>query len=326
MNNRSIQGTIASFILIMMTIVSCQKSENIVPLENKGETIYKFFGAFPDTASGDPYGYRSFGITLSATPIVLEVAEVRRDVPNNEELNTAVVITVENDPGAITAYNAKLKSLPLNSYSVDPSTPLVGTDYTVPMAAGEFAKVIKISVNTQLLDLSNRYAMGFKIAKVSGKGKIADKERTIVVELVNQTKNKWDGVYSITGDFEHPDPCLAGPFFTSTTGGPREIELVTISENSLQRKFGGRENFTVWNNCGKIGTYFTTVVPRYQVNADNTVTILDGPESTVTWNYGSPCSYDDATKTFNLNYGYVGTTSPVPRVIKETMRYLRPRQ
>ena len=181
------------------------------------------------------------------------------------------------------------------------------------------AKIIKIKIlNATALDLSKRYGLGFRIASIEGEGTIASLEKSLVVEL--GVKNQWDGVYSIVGDFTHPTVCYTGPFFTSTTGGPREIELITIGPNTLKRDLSGRENLTVWDHCNNGYIYFTAVVPRYQVNSNNTITILDGPGASVVWDSYPGMVYDPATKTFNLHYGYNGS-----RIINETMKYLRPR-
>lgn len=84
----------------------------------------------------------------------------------------------------------------------------------------------------------------------------------------------------------------------------------------------GVEHFIYWDNCAQGLGYFTNVIPEYQINANNSVTILSRPGSTVTWTTGSPLSYDPVSNTFTLNYGYTGTPN---RIIQETMVYLRPR-
>jgi hypothetical protein len=316
----TLRNTLAAGVLLLM-FNACKKVVAPEPLGDAGFTTVKFIDGLADTASGYYSGYKLIGIDLVATPQTFEFVDVRRDPANNADLNKTMNIIVKNDAGLVTAYDPALTPLPNDAFTVDASTPLVGTDYQVTMKPGEFSKIIKISITNILTqDLTKNYGLGFTITSVDADGKIAAMEKSIVVQI--STKNKWDGVYSIEGDFVHPTACLVGPFFTNASnGGPREIELITIGPNSVRRNLGGRENFTVWEHCANNYTYFTAVVPRYQINNDNTVTILDGPGSTVAWNYYAPgAAYDPATKTFNLHYGYNGT-----RIINETMRYLRPR-
>ena len=170
------------------------------------------------------------------------------------------------------------------------------------------------------LDLTKSYGLGFRIVSAEG-GKIATLESSFVVGI--GLKNQWDGVYTISGNFVHPNTCLVGDFFTnSSNGGYREIQLITNGTNSLRRNLGGRENLYAYNNCNSAPTYFTAVVPRYQINPDNTVTTIGGhPDNTVVFDQFPDSRYDPVTKTFYLHYGYNAQS----RLVFETMRYLRPR-
>jgi hypothetical protein len=321
MKNKGLYIQLSVWILLMVIATGCKKVASPEPIGDNGQTIVKFYEGFPDTADKKSSAYKLINIDLVSTPQSFEMIELRRDVANNADLNKPLTVTIANDPGAVSSFDLlqPMVSLPAGSFAPEAPITLVGNDYTVSFDAGEFSKVIKIKVlNATALDLSRRYGLGFKITSLEGEGTIANLESSFVIEL--GVKNQWDGVYSIVGDFAHPTACLVGPFFTSTTGGPREIELVTIGPNTLKRNLAGRENLTVWDHCNSVATYFTAVSPRYQVNSDNSITVLDGPGTTVVWDYYPGTAYDPATKTFNLHYGYSGT-----RIINETLKYLRPR-
>ena len=309
------------FLAVMVIAAGCKKVASPEPLGDNGQTIVKFYEGFPDTAEQKSSGYKLVNLDLVSTPQVFEMVELRRDVSNNAALNKAMTVIIDNDPGAVSSFDPvnKMVSLPAGTFSPEAPAVLVGNSYSITFEPGEFAKIIKIKIlNATALDLSKRYGLGFRIASIEGEGTIASLEKSLVVEL--GVKNQWDGVYSITGDFTHPTECYTGPFFTSTSGGPREIELITIGPNTLKRDLSGRENLTVWDHCNNGYIYFTAVVPRYQVNSNNTITILDGPGASVVWDSYPGMVYDPATKTFNLHYGYNGS-----RIINETMKYLRQR-
>jgi hypothetical protein len=308
-------------IYFMVIAVGCKKVASPEPLGDNGQTIVKFYEGFPDTAAQKSSAYKLINLDLVSTPQIFEMVELRRDVANNAALNKPLTVTIENDPGAVSSFDASqpIVSLPAGTFAAEAPAVMVGNNYSITFEPGEFAKIIKVKIlNATALDLSKRFGLGFRIVSIEGEGKIAQLEKSFVVEL--GVKNQWDGVYSIVGDFVHPTQCYVGPFFTNTTGGPREIELITISPNALKRNLSGRENLTVWDHCNEGYIYFTAVVPRYQVNSDNSITILDGPEASVVWDYYPGMAYDPATKTFNLHYGYNGS-----RIINETLKYVRPR-
>ncbi len=190
-----LKNTLAIGASILM-FSACKKVVTPEPMGDAGITIVKFIDGLADTSNGYSSGYKSIDIDLISTSQTVEAVDIRRDAPNNTELNRDMMITVKNDPGAVTAYDPLLTPMPDGSFSADPSTPLIGTDYKVTMKAGEFAKIIKIVIpNILLLDITKTYALGFTISAVDANGKIAAMEKSIVVAF--GLKNKWDGKYQI---------------------------------------------------------------------------------------------------------------------------------
>src|SRR5947207_2428346 len=125
---------------------ACTKEKKAEPIGEKGQTIVKLFNGLPDTLSGKVAGYSSVNVDLVSTPQIFAAAEVRRDVPSNAELNKKMVILIKNDPGIVSQYDPALTPLPDGAFTVDVSTPLVGTEYHVTMNPGEFAKVITVTI------------------------------------------------------------------------------------------------------------------------------------------------------------------------------------
>ncbi len=320
---------LGAFAALSLMMQSCDKVDTPEPMGAAGRTIVKVMNG--STSSYPGYAIRA--ISLVATPQTIEVIDVRRDVPNESELNKSMTVTVKNEPGAITAYTSEfnrlariadpshvditLDPLPAGSFSIDAANPLVGDNYTLTMAPGEFAKQLKISIlNALSLDLSKRYAMGFTITANSSNDRIAAEQYTIVAEI--GVKNNWDGIYKVEGNFVHPNACFAGPFGTTTTTGTVEVSLVTTGANTVKRDFFGYDNCFCWNNCTSVITLFSAV-PIYQINANNTITIIPASTNGVSFDNFS-MTYDPTTKGFNFRYGWNGS-----RLLNETWTYLRPR-
>ena len=324
MKSKNIFGCSLIIAMLAAVAVGCKKNPIVQPLGDQGGIpIVKFYEGFPDTADGKSAAFKLESIELVSTPQSFEAVELRRDVSNNDDLNKRMVVVIENDPGAVVAYDDAddMEPLPVSSYIAEAPTTYSGNQYTVVFEPGEFAKGLKIKVpDASTLDLTKSYGLGFRIVSAEG-GKIATLESSFVVGI--GLKNQWDGVYTISGNFVHPNTCLVGDFFTnSSNGGYREIQLITNGTNSLRRNLGGRENLYAYNNCNSAPTYFTAVVPRYQINPDNTVTTIGGhPDNTVVFDQFTDSRYDPVTKTFYLHYGYNAQS----RLVFETMRYLRPR-
>ena len=106
-----------------------------------------------------------------------------------------------------------------------------------------------------------------------------------------------------------------------------ECDLVTTGSNSLKRDYGSPvgESVIVYNSSAGGFTYFTGVKMRFSVNpTTNQVSVYSADPASFISPDPSPynCTYNPATKTFNLNYGW---TSGAQRVITEVLQYLRPR-
>lgn len=312
--------------------VSCKKVASPEPMGDKGQTRVKFIDGLADTANGYSSGYRVINIDLVNTPQVLELADIRRDAPNNAELNKTMKVVVQEDPGAATAYNPEFLPLPPGSYTLDPSITQVGSDYEFTFAPGEFSKNIKITLLNALdLDLNKKYAVAFRIVSADQGGKLATLESSLVVEI--GVKNQWDGIYKVSGNFFHPtNAALVGPFGTSTSGGDLFCQMVTTGKFTLRRDYGGAvgESVIVYNSTAGGFTYFTGVKMRFAVDpATNLVDVSATPVTPPTPPFAardaSPynCTYNPSTKTFNLNYGW--TAAGGQRLITEVLQYVRPR-
>jgi hypothetical protein len=279
---------------VLLIFSACKKVAIPEPLGDKGITIVKFSDALADTASGHASGYKIVNIDLVSTPQTFEVVDIRRDVPNNAELNKDMNIVVQIDPGAVTSFNPDLTPLPDGSFSTDPSVTLVGKDMQVIMKAGEFSKIINITIqNILALDISKTYALGFTISSADANGQISKLEKSMVVEL--GLKNKWDGKYQVnTNSFvDYVNPALIA--YNSwlaelhTSGPHKAVAYLTgvIGSPDLAT--------TDWLN-----TPYHPII-----NTTNAAGSVYG-------NYGMEFEFDDADKIIKVVnvYGQPTTTSP----------------
>ncbi len=169
---------------------------------------------------------------------------IRRDVNSNEELNKSMQIKVELRKDSITTYNTKngtsYELLPDSLYTLGTGISKVGNVYTLTLAPGEIQKDLEISLNGAKWDLSRIYATYFKVID-SGSLKISS-GYTSVISLLS-IKNKWDGVYEVTGTMVDATSAtlthinnflLASGSTVGLANAPMRYELRTISATKCE--------------------------------------------------------------------------------------------
>jgi hypothetical protein len=171
--------------------LSCEKNDE-GSMNGAGRTIVKI-----DEAKDEKYAIALDFINGFQD---VNLITVRRNVPNNAELNKPLDVVITEDAAAIAAYNTAHNTsyiaLPADSYTIDAGNPKSGDDWTLKFDAGEFAKPIRIQLDATKLDLSKQYAFGFKIKDAAGNA-ISNAFNNLIVEV--GVKNKYDGIYEVTG-------------------------------------------------------------------------------------------------------------------------------
>jgi len=293
----------------VLLFAECEKDSEKGNLNGKGQTIVKIYESPVSKLSFLPFsGKRS-----------VPIFELRRDIPNNTELNTPLTVRLKINPTLIADYNTEngtaFETLPRNFYTVDPSVQIIGEYVEVTFAPGEYIKPININLDGNLINLSKAYALGYSVAEASGKT-ISSDQRDVVVTI--NFRNKWDGLYRASGDILG-HPTLTGPF------GPIEIELVTAGNNSVYIGSAGAVIGQIYKDPATgLHGYFTGVIPQFVISPANDITVTDGPNNTVVFFYpaGGTNTYNDATKTFIISYGWVSTPN---RTVTERFVYTGPR-
>lgn len=226
--------------------------------------------------------------------------DIRREVRSAAALNNSLTVSVSADPAQIAAYNAENGSsyveLPANAYEI------IGDLNSITFGAGEDIKLVKVRVDKSMLDLSTQYALAFKLSDASG-ANISKTMNSIIYAI--GIKNEYDGVYTAEGYVYHPS-------------APRPVSankpLVTAGPNSVIVELGdlGAAGYMALLTIN--GTDVTVTEAPGAAGAPYTMFSSGLPDSnpgyTPAWS-GSPLcnnTYDPATKTFYLRYGYMGST------------------
>jgi hypothetical protein len=277
-------------------VYGCKKVNTAKPLGGAGNTIVKL---------PSDEGYNLISLNLQTTPQTFALLEIRRDVPNETELNKTTVVIIQQNQVVISDFNSANGTsyvvLPYSSFTVDPANPRSGNDFRVTFNPGEFFKEIKITIpDATVLDPGESYALGFRIASVDGGGKISGDQNEILVEI--GLKNKWDGKYTLHGDFYHPTQSPNWDPFTV------DVEMWTSGASSVKMYFPDLGGF--YHPGLFLGTLsaFGAQEPEYTINpATNAVTVQNSYPGAVTFYTmfaGYNSHYDPATKTIYAKFGY----------------------
>lgn len=228
----------------------------------------------------------SFAILTTPTPLNVLV-NVAAPKPLTSPLNVKLSV----DQAALTAYN----TANTKNYILLPAADYTST-FVATIPANQNSANVVININTSLIDPSiTTYVLPLTITDAGGQQ--ISNYKTVLYNI--QVKNKYDGNYTANGSITFPAPTAGRTWST------RAKTLSTINANTVKTEGADL----------KASNYFIYLT----VNSDNTVTVKPSPDSAnQTLQNNGPCTYDPNTKTFTLNYKYVGGTGD--RVIAETIK------
>ena len=205
--------------LVSLGIISCIK-DDVVPAGDAGKTFLKF-----NDGPTKAFFYSPFSDIKDVT-----VFNIRRDPNSEAALNKAQSVTVKLVPQLITDYNTangtNFELLPANfyTYNFEPGMSVVGSDFTINYAAGEFAKNLAIKLDgAQWLDLSKSYALAYVVTNTAGNTLSTARDTMMTFFSI---KNKYDGVYEVSGTMVD----LLGTRFGRY---PKTVELRTTGANQV---------------------------------------------------------------------------------------------
>ncbi|WEA01158.1 DUF1735 domain-containing protein [Mucilaginibacter sp. SJ] len=305
---------------------------------NNGKTLIGFPGGMVNSTFFEPF-------TNIKT---VDVFTLKKDAKDQAESNKAQTFVLTSLPDALTKYNEKNGSsyelLPKSYYTLGNANTTQATngDLTFKFAAGAFAEDFIIKLDGSKLDLSKTYGLAYKLTGTDGLGVHAASKDTLYAFF--SVKNKWDGVYEITGTMVdktnstlgHINEFLSSSTNTTGVAAPMQFELRTISATKCE----------VYDNYFFGGNYMPIRSGTSYSQYGSFALIIEFDPATnkvaaVTNYYGQPASntrsaaldpsgvnaYDPGTKTIDIIYNMlqpsVVTAAPYIRTTwTETWKYI----
>ncbi len=299
--------------IILIVISACKKTEVTKGTDGRGKTIV--VASVPNATNG----YALQAIDVSDNPQSFPIIEFVRNVPNQDELNKALTVTVIFDTTALVNYNVangtSLEFLPDSVFNFSGANKS-GNSLTITFQPGEFGKSVVLNFpKTTNLDLSKKYALGFTLLNtVSGSDAIvsANGSRSGVVQIA--LKNKYDGIYEVHSYIvRYSDPATID---TVKTGHPPvfKLSLITTGANTVK-----------WtSHTWKDGLFVGGIDPVYfAINpVTDSVTITSGATQSIPLanRPGYQNIYDPLNKKFFVSYTW--GTAAGPRYVTDTLVYV----
>jgi hypothetical protein len=280
-----------------------------------------------------PEEYNMLAFDAKAVPQSGVLFEIRKDVANEADLNTptTVVVKYDADGAMMAAYNAANHTnyipLPADLGTITPA--VTNGTINVNFAAGDFAKAIMINIpNAGNFDFSKSYALAFKVTSVSGNGSLSAAAGTeVIVEVL--AKNKWDGIYTVTGTFvDYTTPAWYGIY-------PKIVELRTTGAATVSKYDADYGLYGYIFETGGGASQFGAFTPCFRFDANNNVDVYNstvdalprGRNAVLYTGEGAINKYDAAKKAMDVTY-YLKQLTVTPQLrslITEHYAYKGPR-
>jgi hypothetical protein len=300
-----------SLFVMSVLLASCLKSKDTTGLlgNDEGVTITEI----TDVSYNNLYGQDQV-LAMNAEPATETVTAFTLKYqagkkPPAADLKVKVTASGSGLPAGFVA-------LPAANYTIP-------AEITIPRST-ERTVEFPITINKTGLDLSKKYALTFTISSVS-EGVISELGKEITVQFI--IKNKYDGVYTVTGSLVDANGVYTGIYPNA------KVQLRTVSANAvdyLDPTYSVGPPFA--NNAYIIknissGAPAWLYSPRFVFNTttDKATSIIDNYDGSV---YGiidpsgpNQFTVNGSTKTFNIKY----TTNGGRFTITETWTYTGPR-
>lgn len=326
--------SLAVIALFSLAFSACKKAKVATPMGDAGQTLVKLLGG------GTPAATSSKPIDFVNTPTKILAVEVRRDIPNETELNKVMIVTVKDDTAAVSAWIASVlpatnrAHLPEAWYTVAVAggvkTGGRGGTFTLTFQPGEFSKTIFVTVpNATLMNPSNVYGLGFTVLTADQGGKIST-QKSMIVEI--GAKNAYDGIYSVESGFvqRYSGPGPTNPICCDNLTGPLgngndDVYLFTTGAYTCGIPVSNQVGRLTWSyltspNSGVAGIdgISLTVDP-----STNFVSSVSAGNATFGNFPGYTCKYIPSTKSFDLNWRWNPTAAT--RDYQIVLKYKGPR-
>jgi hypothetical protein len=283
---------------------SCDKTVEYEPIGDGGQKIIRFadYGGYGPNFKNSNL---SFDPTSTSEMVDLTLEYLGPVVPAND-----VTVTVEVDAAALDKYNAT-QTDPAKQFELLPAAAYTFPATTVKFKAGQVrSETFQVEFNPSQIDASKNLMLPLSVKAISGADadvKPASGTGTAYFHFIG---NPLAGAYTVEGYFYHPS--LPRPITRTGASGA----LSPLSDKELVTELGDLGASGYYAVLKVDDPYATTIQPV-------TVSVYPGSISPVfqwgtlaatgytpAWPKSSLCNntYDPATKTFYLRYGYSGST------------------
>lgn len=243
---------------VLAVLTSCLKEDPIMD-PSGSQNIIEFWDAVaPSSPVGSVYPLYSFAVDLApeaTVPLVISYSGAIDAAPQDITVNLEFGTQAELDQ-----YNEEQGT----AYELLPASIASLASPTATIAKGQKKDTVMLKMKAELFDFSKSYALPVRI-KSSSFGIVSGNFGTVIYAI--NVKNKYDGIYTVTGTFE--DLTAA----TSTARYPRTIHLITMGANSVAyfdpALNGGIFGYSFQTPGG--GSYYGNWSPVFTINDDGTV-------------------------------------------------------
>jgi len=291
-----------AIVFAVTALQSCTKEDSVFDSDSQGGIIE--LADLPSRATSTNYSIvtKSFdAVDEIECPITINYTGVS-GAPEDITLSVAV------NSNALSAYN----SAQATTYTELPATLYTVASNTVTIAKGSKTGTFVLRLKTASFDFTKSYALGVSIQSTSA-GTISGNYGTGIYRLV--AKNAYEGSYTVTGWFFHP---TAGRAISATKS------LATVGATVSQAAIGDLGSSNYYFNFSVDGSTLANFVAAGAtpsglnsgfmtkdqagasstwVNSSGTATPGVSPWLAATYNN----TYDTASKTFFMHYGYIGS-------------------
>ncbi len=300
--------------VLFLGISSCKKVKVFDPLGDGGPKMIGFINGGPE---GFAASSLAFVPTLSSALVEVRVLYTGAGVFDND-----VTLTIASDAAALTAYNAKVPaggiiytmapaSGPAAIYSLPSTTVLLKKGNTM-------SEPFTIDFKPNMLDLAISYMLPLSITAIAGApGDVtkAPGTGTIFLHIIG---NPLAGNYDVEGHFYHPSVPRAftrtgaAGFLTPVSDKALYSELGDLGTSGYYAIFSVPDPFATTIQNVTVSVYPGSISPVYQWDAGlpTTGVPIYAPVPAPTWGKSGQCNntYNPATKTWYMRYGYLGGT------------------
>jgi hypothetical protein len=245
----------ATLLMIMFSATSCLKDD---------EHLWDFSDNSPLVEIPEAPSVSGFIVRAIDMVDVIDInIPVNIAAPN--PLGEDVTVTFELDKENLELRNVKEQKENTGMlYEMFPEALFTVDSWTVKIPAGKNLVNFPIHVKSSLVDLSKNYLLPIKIKSVTPNITIASNFSRILLQII--VKNKWDGVYEVTGSMTDPTPDYVGSY-------PKTIHLITTGPKSCAyfdvNLNGGTFGYKF--DAAGSGSYFGNWAPAFNFNDDGTI-------------------------------------------------------